>query len=59
MVIPIPRMHAATERKIEGTNFIVNGMFKPFAIRYGNLITGQQQNSGAAAAALVIEALGR
>ncbi len=46
MVIPIPRMHAATERKIEGTNFIVNGMFKPFAIRHGNPITGQQQKSG-------------
>ena len=46
-------------RKIEGTNFVVNGMFKPFALRDGNLITGQQQNSGAAAAALVVEALGR
>ena len=39
-------MHAATERKIEGTNFIVNGMFRPFAIRHGNPITGQQQKSG-------------
>lgn len=46
-------------RKIDGTNFIVNGMFKPFAIRDGNLVTGQQQNSGAAAAELVIETLGR
>jgi putative intracellular protease/amidase len=46
-------------RKIEGTNFIVNGMFKPFAVRDGNLITGQQQNSGAAAAELVVETLGR
>ncbi len=46
-------------RKIEGTNFIVNGMFKPFAVRDGNLITGQQQNSGAAAADLVVETLGR
>jgi len=46
-------------RKIEGTNFVVNGMFKPFAIRDGTLITGQQQYSGAAAARLVIEALGR
>ena len=40
------------------TNFVVNGMFKPFALRDCNLITGQQQNSGAAAARLVIEALG-
>ena len=46
-------------RKIEGTNFIVNGMFKPFALRDGNLITGQQQNSGAAAAELVVQTLGR
>lgn len=46
-------------RKMEGTNFIVNGMFKPFAVRDGNLITGQQQNSGGAAAVLVVETLGR
>jgi putative intracellular protease/amidase len=46
-------------RMIEGTNFIVSGMFKAFAVRDGNLITGQQQNSGAAAAALVVETLGR
>jgi putative intracellular protease/amidase len=45
-------------RRIPGTNFVVNSMFKPFAIRDGNLITGQQQYSGAAAARLVIEALG-
>lgn len=46
-------------RKIADTNFIVSGMFKPFAVRDGNLITGQQQYSGAAAAELVITALGR
>ncbi len=46
-------------RTLEGTNFIVNGMFKPFAIRDGNLITGQQQFSGAAAAELVVQTLGR
>lgn len=46
-------------RKIPGTNFIVNGMFKPFAVRDGNLITGQQQNSGVAAAELVVQTLGR
>lgn len=44
--------------KIPGTNFITGGMFKPFAVRDGRLITGQQQFSGAAAARLVIEALG-
>lgn len=46
-------------RKLEGTNFIVDSMFKPFAIRDGNLITGQQQYSGGAAAELVVETLGR
>ncbi|MEM1388945.1 MAG: type 1 glutamine amidotransferase domain-containing protein [Pseudomonadota bacterium] len=46
-------------RKLEDTNFVVQSPFKPFALRDGNLITGQQQFSGAAAAALVIEALGR
>ncbi len=45
-------------KKIPNTNFIVNGMFKPFAVRDGRLITGQQQYSGTAAAKLVVEALG-
>ncbi|WP_227283981.1 type 1 glutamine amidotransferase domain-containing protein [Boseongicola sp. H5] len=46
-------------RKMEDTNFVVHSMFKPFAIRDGNLITGQQQFSGAAAAELVVATLGR
>jgi putative intracellular protease/amidase len=46
-------------RKLAGTNFIVQSQFKSFAVRDGNLITGQQQYSGAAAAELVVEALGR
>jgi len=45
-------------RKLENTNFIVAGRFKPHAVRDGNLITGQQQYSGTAAARLIIEALG-
>ncbi|MEO1061225.1 MAG: type 1 glutamine amidotransferase domain-containing protein [Actinomycetota bacterium] len=45
-------------RKLEGTNFVVDSAFKSFAHRDGNLITGQQQYSGAAAARLVVEALG-
>jgi putative intracellular protease/amidase len=45
-------------RKIPNTNFIVHKRFKSHAVRDGNLITGQQQYSGAAAAKLVIEALG-
>ena len=46
-------------RRISGTNFVTAGRFKPFAIRDGNLITGQQQHSGAAAAELVVQTLGR
>jgi putative intracellular protease/amidase len=46
-------------RKINGTNFVVDQMFREFALRDGLLVTGQQQFSGAAAARLVIEALGR
>jgi putative intracellular protease/amidase len=45
-------------RRLENTNFIVSGRFKPHAVRDGNLITGQQQYSGGAAARLMIEALG-
>ncbi len=46
-------------RKISNTNFIVSGMFAHFAVRDGNLITGQQQFSGKAAAVKVVEVLGR
>jgi putative intracellular protease/amidase len=46
-------------RQIPGTNFVVDQMFREFAVRDGRLVTGQQQYSGAAAARLVIEALGR
>ena len=45
-------------RKLEDTNFIVQGRFRAHAVRDGNLITGQQQYSGAAAARLIIDALG-
>ncbi len=45
-------------RKLPDTNFITGGPMKSFAVRDGRLITGQQQYSGAAAARLVIEALG-
>ena len=42
-------------RKIAGTNFQVAPAFSSYAIQDGNLITGQQQNSGAAAARMVVE----
>lgn len=45
-------------RKLDDTNFIVQGPYASHAVRDGNLITGQQQDSAAATARLVIEALG-
>lgn len=44
-------------RAMEGTHFKVAPAFSSFAIVDGNLITGQQQNSGADAAELVVEQL--
>lgn len=43
--------------KLPNTNFKVAAPFSSYAIADGNLITGQQQNSGAAAAKLVVEQL--
>jgi putative intracellular protease/amidase len=46
-------------KKLPNTNFVVASRFREFALRDGRLVTGQQQFSGAAAARLVVEALGR
>jgi putative intracellular protease/amidase len=46
------------ELKKLGANFIQAGLWKGFAIRDGNLITGQQNFSGAETADLIIKALG-
>lgn len=43
--------------KLENTNFKVAAPFSSYAIEDGNLITGQQQNSGAAAARMVVSQL--
>lgn len=42
-----------------GANFVQAGLWRSFAVRDGNLITGQQNFSGGETARLVIEALGR
>ncbi|HRC54869.1 MAG TPA: type 1 glutamine amidotransferase domain-containing protein [Kofleriaceae bacterium] len=42
-----------------GANYVQAGLWRGFAVRDGNLITGQQNFSGAETANLVIEALGR
>jgi putative intracellular protease/amidase len=46
-------------RKISGTTFKVAEAFAAYAIADGNLITGQQQNSGEAAAKMVVEMLSK
>ncbi len=47
------------ELKALGANYIQAGLWKGFAIRDGNLITGQQNFSGSETAQLLIETLGR
>jgi putative intracellular protease/amidase len=46
------------ELRKRGANYVQAGLFKAFAIRDQNLITGQQQYSATKVAELVIEALG-
>lgn len=46
-------------KKIAETNFKVAEPFRSYAIADGNLITGQQQNSGAAAAELLVKMLNK
>ncbi|MGD0813818.1 MAG: type 1 glutamine amidotransferase domain-containing protein [Verrucomicrobiota bacterium] len=47
------------ELKKLGANYVQAGLWRGFAIRDGNLITGQQNFSGEETARLVVEALGR
>ena len=54
-VMPWRIEDAARER---GANYVQGGLWKPFAVRDGRLITGQQQYSGGEVAKLVIAALG-
>lgn len=46
------------ELRARGANYVQAGLFKAFAIRDQNLITGQQQYSGTRVAELVVAALG-
>jgi putative intracellular protease/amidase len=54
-VMPWRIEDAARDR---GANYIEAGLFKPFVVRDGRLITGQQQYSGRKVAQLVIQTLG-
>lgn len=47
------------ELKKLGANYVQAGLWRPFAIRDGNLITGQQNFSGGETANLIIETVGR
>jgi putative intracellular protease/amidase len=47
------------ELKALGANYIQAGLWRGFAIRDGNLVTGQQNFSGAETAQLILESLGR
>jgi putative intracellular protease/amidase len=47
------------ELRALGANFVQAGLWKGFAIRDGNLVTGQQNFSGGETARLIIETLGR
>lgn len=44
-------------RNLPNSRFEVSAPFSPYAVQDGNLITGQQQNSGQAAAELVVAAI--
>lgn len=47
------------EMKRLGANFVQAGIWRAFAVRDGNLITGQQNFSGGETAERIVEALGR
>jgi putative intracellular protease/amidase len=47
------------EMKAIGANYVQAGRWRSFAVRDGNLVTGQQNFSGTETARLIIEALGR
>jgi putative intracellular protease/amidase len=47
------------ELRALGANYVQAGLWKGFAIRDGNLITGQQNFSGSETAQLIIDTLGR
>jgi putative intracellular protease/amidase len=54
----LPPFRIEDEAKQKGANYIQGGMFKEFAVRDGNLITGQQNFSGAITARTIVQALG-
>ena len=61
VIMPDPVLVGRSEDKLKalGANYVQGGLWRSFAVRDGNLVTGQQNFSGAETARLVIEALGR
>jgi putative intracellular protease/amidase len=55
---PVMPFRIEDEARKRGANYVQAGLFKAFAVRDNQLITGQQQYSGAKVAELVIESLG-
>ncbi len=55
---PVMPFRVEDELRKRGANYVQAGLFKAFAIRDMNLITGQQQYSARKVADLVIAALG-
>jgi putative intracellular protease/amidase len=47
------------EMKRIGANYVQAGLWRGFAVRDGNLLTGQQNFSGGETAELIVQALGR
>lgn len=47
------------ELRALGANYVQAGLWRSFAVRDGNLVTGQQNFSGAETARVIIDALGR
>lgn len=47
------------ELRALGANYVRSGLWRGFAVRDGNLVTGQQNFSGGETARLIIETLGR
>jgi putative intracellular protease/amidase len=60
----LPRNNHVTPWRIEdelkklGANYVQAGLWRGFAVRDGNLVTGQQNFSGSETADLVVRALG-
>lgn len=56
---PLFEWYVEPAMRERGANYIQGGMWKPFAVRDGRLVTGQQQYAGGNVARLMIAAIGQ